>query len=450
MKKYALLISVRRFLRGRFDLGDDNATQKEVIERIETGVVIRGINLWVLIFATFIASIGLNVNSTAVIIGAMLISPLMGPIMGLGVALGIKDFHLLQRSVKNFFFMVLISILTSTLYFLISPLTITQSELLARTQPTTWDVLIAFFGGFAGMIAITRNDRTGTVIPGVAIATALMPPLCTAGFGLATAQYSYFFGAFYLFIINTVFIGLSALLTVNLLKYRKVHTLDPAKDKKVTRFMALIIILTVVPSVFIGYDLVRVSVFENNARNYVSKSFNFAQTQVVDYSTTYNGMGEEVNVIEVVLFGDVIVDDTIEALELQMVQFGILNTKLSIKQGSDQNVNLASSFIQKNFEQLIVEKNKKINDLEIVVEQYKDLDIPSAEISKEMSALFNKQVSVSLSKAEVYNYKGERINTILICYVDYDGESFSDEIQTRIVDWLKIRTKINEVKMVFN
>ena len=206
--------SLRRFLRDRFDLGEDSALQDEVVDNICRGVDFRGTNLWVLIFATFVASLGLNVNSTAVIIGAMLISPLMGPIMGMGLSVGINDFDLLKRSVRNFGFMVLVSILTSTLYFVVSPLSGAQSELLARTVPTTYDVLIAFFGGLAGIVAQSRRDRTSTVIPGVAIATALMPPLCTAGYGLATLQLNYFLGAFYLFFINTVFIALATVFVV--------------------------------------------------------------------------------------------------------------------------------------------------------------------------------------------------------------------------------------------
>ena len=166
-----------RFLHERFDLQADGADQREVEENICRGAEFRGMNLWVLIFATFVASLGLNVNSTAVIIGAMLISPLMGPIMGMGFSVGISDFDLLKRSLRNFGFMVLVSILTSTFYFFVSPLSGAQSELLARTVPTTYDVLIAFFGGLAGIVAQSRKDRTSTVVPGVAIATALMPPL---------------------------------------------------------------------------------------------------------------------------------------------------------------------------------------------------------------------------------------------------------------------------------
>ncbi len=210
--------NLRDFWRGRFSLDEDKAQRDEVVASISKGVEFRGVNLWVLIFATMIASLGLNVNSAAVIIGAMLISPIMGPIMGVGLALGINDFELLKKSLRNLLLMFIVAIVTSTVYFFLSPLSSNSSELLARTTPTTYDVLIALFGGLAGMVAQTRQDRTSTVIPGVAIATALIPPLCTAGFGLATGQFRFFFGAFYLFFINSVFIALATYLVVRFLK----------------------------------------------------------------------------------------------------------------------------------------------------------------------------------------------------------------------------------------
>ena len=185
---------------------------------MKSAIVFRGTNLWILMFAILIASLGLNVNSTAVIIGAMLISPLMSPIIGMGLAVGIGDSEMLKQSLKNYGVATLISVLTATLYFFISPLSEARSELLARTSPTLYDVLIAFFGGAAGVLALTTKSK-GQVIPGVAIATALMPPLCTAGYGLATAQWAYFFGAFYLFFINTVFIATATFLGVKLLRF---------------------------------------------------------------------------------------------------------------------------------------------------------------------------------------------------------------------------------------
>mgnify|MGYP000237540835 FL=1 len=205
--------SITKLLKERLSLFENKADDSVIDERIRGDVEMRGANLWVLMFAIFIASIGLNVNSTAVIIGAMLISPLMGPIMGIGYGAGINDFSLLRKGFKNLAIATVIALTTSTLYFLISPLSSAQSELLARTTPTVWDVLIGFFGGLAGIVATTRKEKTN-VIPGVAIATALMPPLCTAGFGLASGNMGYFFGAFYLYIINFVFIALSSFLII--------------------------------------------------------------------------------------------------------------------------------------------------------------------------------------------------------------------------------------------
>lgn len=223
-----------------FDVRQEKEDELETIESIKKGIEFKGTNLWVLIFATFVASLGLNTNSTAVIIGAMLISPLMGPIMGFGLGLGISDFELIKRSFRNFATATIFSVITSTLYFLISPISEAQSELLARTQPTVYDVLIAFFGGLAGIVASSTKSK-GNVIPGVAIATALMPPLCTAGFGLASGNLYYFFGAFYLYFINTVFISLATFVVVRLLKYPKKVFLDKQREKIVTRYVGIIV-----------------------------------------------------------------------------------------------------------------------------------------------------------------------------------------------------------------
>ena len=217
--------SFQKFLSERFNLDEGKASERETIEEIKQSVVFRGANLWILMFAIMVCSVGLNVNSPAVVIGAMLISPLMGPIMGVGLGVGINDFELIVKALKNLGIAAGISVITSALYFWISPLNDAQSELLARTAPTLWDVLIALFGGLAGIVAGSRKEKSNA-IPGVAIATALMPPLCTAGFGLATAQWNYFFGAFYLFFINSVFISLSTYLIVRLLRFKPKEFLD--------------------------------------------------------------------------------------------------------------------------------------------------------------------------------------------------------------------------------
>ncbi|MDE6377384.1 MAG: TIGR00341 family protein, partial [Duncaniella sp.] len=215
-----------------FSLNGYLVSQDEAEASIRDGVTFRGTNILILVIAIFIASLGLNTNSTAVIIGAMLISPLMGPIIGIGLGVGVQDFQLIKHSGRNLLMATTFSVLTSTLYFLISPVSEGHSELLARTSPTIYDVLIGFFGGAAGIIAIGSKSK-GNVIPGVAIATALMPPLCTAGYGLATWQLNYFVGAFYLFLINSIYIALATFIGVKLMNYQQHPNDNPTRARKI-------------------------------------------------------------------------------------------------------------------------------------------------------------------------------------------------------------------------
>ena len=277
----SVLDSITGFLRDLFNLHEDRANEKETIEEIKRTVVFRGANLWILIFAIMVCSVGLDVNSTAVVIGAMLISPLMGPIMGVGLGVGINDLQLIIRALKNLGIAVIMSVLTSALYFWISPLDQAQSELLARTQPTLWDVLIAMFGGLAGIVAGSRREKSNA-IPGVAIATALMPPLCTTGFGLATGNWEFFFGAFYLFFINSVFISLATFLIVRFLRFHPKEFLDPQRESQVKRYIAIFVILTIIPSVITAFTVVRKTVFERNASRFVRTEMIFDNCQVIN------------------------------------------------------------------------------------------------------------------------------------------------------------------------
>ncbi len=433
-----------RFLRSKFDLDEDKAQQSEVVENIGRGVEFRGTNLWVLIFATFIASLGLNVNSAAVIIGAMLISPLMGPIMGIGLSLGINDFELMKRSLRNFGFMVLVSILTSTLYFWVSPLSTAQSELLARTMPTTYDVMIAFFGGLAGIVAQSRKDRTSTVIPGVAIATALMPPLCTAGFGLATGQLTYFFGAFYLFFINTVFIAFATFFIVRFLKYDKKVFLDKARERKVRRSMILIIVVTIVPSVVIAYRIVQQTIFETNADRYVNAVFRLDRTQVVDYRKTYKGDGKNSR-IELLLMGDPVSEDMIESARAQLLSYGLYGTELTVRQPGETD-KLDFSSINVNYAQLLEEKNRQIARLQERLERYAFDTVAVADISREAGVVVGNIAAVSLSRAVRYDTAGRPLDTAVVCMVKpVSAESGIDE--DKLAKWLQVRTRSPKVKI---
>ena len=438
--------ALRSFLRSRFDLSADKASEEEVVDNIRKGVEFKGTNLWVLIFATFVASLGLNVNSTAVIIGAMLISPLMGPIMGMGLSVGINDFELLKRSLRNFGFMVLASIFTSTLYFFISPLSGAQSELLARTTPTTYDVLIAFFGGLAGMGAQSRKDRTSTVIPGVAIATALMPPLCTAGFGLATLQFKYFIGAFYLFFINTVFIAIATFIVVRFLHYSKKEFVDKNREMRVRRSILLIVLVTIIPSVVIGYRIVKRSLFENDVKRYVNTVFQFPKTKVIEHTGIYRPDNGE-SYVEIYLIGEPISDEMIENARLQMPQYNLRDVRLVVRQSGETD-NLNFSTLQTGYQELLSEKNIRIRELETKLSAFATDTLAVRDITVEMRTLVPDLHDVTLSKAVRYNTDKTPTDTLVLCVMHLNkGKKLAAGERERIEQWLRVRTKTDSLKL---
>ena len=322
----AWLGELREFMKGRFSLDEDKAQRDEVVASVSKGVEFRGVNLWVLIFATMIASLGLNVNSAAVIIGAMLISPIMGPIMGVGLALGINDFELLKKSLRNLALMFIVAIITSTVYFFISPLSSNSSELLARTVPTTYDVLIALFGGLTGMVAVASKEK-GNPIAGVAIATALMPPLCTAGFGLAVGSMQFFIGALYLYIINSVMIAFGTFLVAKLLKYPlvEVHT---DKQRLTKRIITLITVVIIAPSIYLAYNLVRNTMYENNVNRFVSTEFDRADSQVLRKELLRGENGEKI--LKVFVIGSPVDSLGYRRLCDGMERYSLSGTQLSV------------------------------------------------------------------------------------------------------------------------
>ena len=323
-------MNIFKSIRVYFNILPDLEEKQEIIEEITRGISFRGANLWILITAIFIASLGLNVNSTAVIIGAMLISPLMGPIIGMGLAVGINDLELLKRAAKNFSVATLISVLTATIYFLISPLGEAQSELLARTSPTLYDVLIAFFGGAAGIIALsTRGSKSGNVLPGVAIATALMPPLCTAGYGIASGNLFFFLGAFYLFFINTVFISLAT------------SFLSTDKAKKARHILTGVIIATTAPALVMTVNIIRTSIFENNVHSFVKSELSQSGTQILSSSAD-----RQEATLRIVAVGREISDSLRKVAEGRLASYGLHGFHLTVIQGVQSDSLLANS-IQK-------------------------------------------------------------------------------------------------------
>jgi len=315
-----------------FNLDRDKLEDTEAIESIIQGVQFKGSSLWILVCAIVIASLGLNMNSTAVIIGAMLISPLMGPIMGIGLGLGINDMPLVHRCVKNLVVATVISLIASSIYFYLSPINEARSELLARTQPTLYDVLIAFFGGFAGIIA-TGSRSKGNILPGVAIATALMPPLCTAGYGLATAQWSFFLGAFYLYLINAVYIGLATWLGCLVLKLPKINA--PVNPAHRWGFASLLLVALIVPSGFTTVKLIHGSVQDGKVAAFVRGEFSeLGETQLVSYQFVST---DSVPLIEVALLGEPLSNDHLNLIASHIPFYGLPDDcRLKVVQGSAQ------------------------------------------------------------------------------------------------------------------
>ncbi len=360
---------IKRYFRNLLDIRHDTMGYDELHEMMEENTIIHGSNMWILMLAILIASIGLNVNSAAVIIGAMLISPLMSGILTMGYSLATSDLGMLKKALTRFATQVAISLITSTVYFLISPLDAPTSEMTARTSPTIWDVLIALFGGIAGMIGNTRQKKSN-VIPGVAIATALMPPLCTAGYGLATLRLNFLFGAFYLFAINTLFIMLSAAFVTKLLRVPHHNELDPKRQKKISRLITAITIVTIIPSILIGAMTVYESVMERNIGNYLNEEFVFENTQLVKSDTD-----RMEHVISVSLVGETVSDDVIDRLQQELPRYGLENYTLHVTQNrtvtgeTDDKVTIAIQ--EKTINELQNELDERQKQLD---EQQKQID----------------------------------------------------------------------------
>ena len=448
----SLLRQIKIFLTRHFDLRQEKEDEQETIESLKKGVEFRGTNLWVLIFAIFLASLGLNTNSTAVIIGAMLISPLMGPIMGFGLGLGITDFELVKRSLRNYLTATVFSVVTATIYFLISPISEAQSELLARTSPTIYDVLIAFFGGLAGIVAGSTKSK-GNVIPGVAIATALMPPLCTAGFGLATGNLSYFFGAFYLYFINTVFISLSTYIVVRVLKYPHKEFLDKKRALVVRRYMMIIVTCTIIPSLYLTYRVLRTTVFDQQVKSFVNKELDFPNTQVLSNTVAVDTTGHKA--ISVVLLGEEVPDVLIEAARARMTDYGLGGIGLNVQQGfgTDVDINELKSVLMKdlykNNEELVLAQAAQIDSLKHTVDRYRKASRMAVSLISEMHVLYPQIEKVSCSPTIIANTTEEKPDTVMLVYVK-TKKALAAADQKKLTAWLAARTEEKNIKLIID
>ncbi len=310
-----------------FSLHEDSASMAEIVERIKSGGVLKGTNMYILVLAIFIASIGLNMNSTAVIIGAMLISPLMGNITALGYGMAAYDTQYVKESFLKLSFQVFLSILTSAIYFSLTPITTASPELIARTAPTIWDVLIAIFGGTAGIIGLTREER-GNVIPGVAIATALMPPLCTAGYGIATHSTTFLLGALYLFFINSFFICLSAFAVLKILRVPAKEYISEKKFRQQKIYLIILGVIVILPSLRMAHISIEENLENVQTKNFVETKFNTQNRQAVSYK-----LNPQEEILEIISIGQVTSDADIDYLQKEIQDYSYLqNYRLNVVQ----------------------------------------------------------------------------------------------------------------------
>lgn len=438
-KRNTIIRSIKLLFLKSFNLHLDKANEDDVIDSITKSSEFKGSNLWTLIFAIFIASIGLNVNSTAVIIGAMLISPLMGPIMGIGLGIGINDFDLVKKGSKNLIIATIISILTSALYFWITPLHDAQSELLARTTPSLWDVFIALFGGLAGIVASTRKEKSNA-IPGVAIATALMPPLCTAGFGIATGNWLYSLGAIYLYFINSVFICISTFLIVRFLNFSKAEFEDKQYERKVSRYILFIVLVTALPSVYLAYRIVDKSIFENNAKRFVKEQFNFRNTQVVNKNFVY----DDTNKIDLLLIGYEIPEVTIDSIKKRMVDYKLQNTMLDVRQGLNAKQEIDFAQIKTSILEDVFRRDS-VSSKTLGQPSNTKPELP--DLRAELRALYPDISYYTANRIVVQRIDTNRQDTITLVVTGFVKPIRPSE-KTKLQSWLRSRLTADSLKLI--
>lgn len=442
------LFAIKSFLKEYLDLKKDKENELETVENIRRGVEFKGASLWILIFAVFMASLGLNVNSTAVIIGAMLISPLMGPIMGVGLSVGLNDFELMKRSLKSFLITTAFSVITATIYFLFTPIAEAQSELLARTSPTIYDVFIALFGGLAGVVALSTKEK-GNVIPGVAIATALVPPLCTAGYGLATGNLIYFLGAFYLYFINSVFISLATFIGVRLMNFKRNEFVDKTREKTVRKYIILIVVLTMCPAIYLTVGIIRSTFYESAANRFISEQLNFENTQVIDRKISY-----EQKEMRVILLGPEVSDTAISIARDKLKEYKLDDTQLTILQGMNNEAVDVSSIralvmedFYKNSEQRLLEQQKKIGEMEKNLQRYIAYDELGRTLAPELKVLYPTVTSLSIAHSLETRIDSMKTDTVTLAVMKFAKNPSKTE-KEKISDWLKARIGTTKLRLI--
>ncbi len=424
-----------------FNLHEGEDDRSKTLERVVKEINFTGANIWILACAILVASVGLNVNSAAVIIGAMLISPLMGPIVGAGFALGIYDFDLLKKSLRNLAIATIVSLVVSTVYFFLSPFKDVQSELLARTTPTIYDILIAFFGGIVGAISITRVEK-GNPIPGVAIATALMPPLCTAGYGLATMNWAYFLGAFYLYCINCVFIGIATFVIIKFLKYPAKKMVNPTQQRRVRQSITWLTIVMLVPSSYLAYKLYREQEFRKLTERFLEEEFAEKGEVIVYRKINMNSIPKKV---ELAFLSERFEDDEITALNKKLEQTVDQQVQLIIRQDSTDRLSALKGDILNEIKVstlLSTSKDVKIANLQ---EQVAMNSFETKQLLGESKALFPTIDGLSISN-HTFLQSNDSTFTQTVVIIDLKGKLPPTDVE-KFSQWMKKRLSLKDIKV---
>ena len=439
--------TIREFLKNTLNLTND-VDIPAAIEDIRTNIPLRGPNVYILFVAIIIASVGLNVNSIPVIIGAMLISPLMGPITGLGLGLGTNDRELVLFSIKNLLVMVGISLLAATLYFILTPLEIDNpTELLARTRPTIYDVFIALFGGLAGVLETARKEK-GTVISGVAIATALMPPLCTVGYGIANLSWQYTIGALFLFSINCIFIAMAAYLMAKFLKF-PVKTVEQHR----TRYFILsygLVILLAATSIFTGYNVIRENDFTKLANRFVKKNQNIGKTYIYDSQVNIDS---KPYMLELRLAGETLNEDTKEMLLRDAENYGIMRSQIVIHEDATVQVDrfneteIVKNLMATNASNVQV-RDDSIKVLNAQITAYKQRELPAKQLAEELQVQLPSIIRLTLAKGTALE-QNVVMSEEQVIVVAHCSEMPSEEEKARVYEWLKVRLQIDSLEIIF-
>lgn len=447
------LVRLVAFLRNVLNLRE-GVDYEGTTQAIRQDVNFKGHAAWVLICSIIIASIGLNTNSTAVIIGAMLISPLMGPILAIGMAIAINDFELLKRSVKNFTIAVGLSIFISMLYFMATPFKDASPELMDRRTATVLALGIALFGGAAGIIASSRPIKSN-VVPGVAIATALMPPLCTAGYGLATLQWDYFFGAFYLFFINSVFIALPTYLYMKYMKFPVVQFVDPRREKKIRRNILIFLIVIIIPSGVIFVQVIKQSLFYQRSNSFITMvedSLKGTDTAIITRTTDYKDGEPE---IKLALMGELVPEKKVDAWKMDLEKFNLSDIAFSVVQSKDY-MSAIQDLEEKTSERgvqllegMIASRDREIQHLNSELAKFKKDDLDFGQLEKESRILFKGVEKLMYTDGVESDFNSiDTVHTLFVRFnADVDLQQREQE-RAKIAEWLKVQLNKEEVRVI--